>query len=53
MQHEWILLQILSFAKRNFVPLVPGHVGMYVCGPTVAENSPVTPYIILISFFDT
>jgi cysteinyl-tRNA synthetase len=25
--------------KEEFVPLVPGHVGMYVCGPTVSGES--------------
>jgi cysteinyl-tRNA synthetase len=25
--------------KEDFVPLVPGHVGMYVCGPTVSGES--------------
>jgi len=26
--------------KENFEPITPGHVGMYVCGPTVSgENA--------------
>jgi len=25
--------------KEEFAPLVPGHVGMYVCGPTVSGES--------------
>ena len=32
------MLQIyntLTKKKEEFVPLTPGHVGMYVCGPTV------------------
>jgi len=34
--------------KEEFVPLVPGHVGMYVCGPTVSGESHMghaRPYI--------
>jgi cysteinyl-tRNA synthetase len=34
--------------KEEFVPLVPGHVGMYVCGPTVSGESHLghaRPYI--------
>ena len=29
----------LTRQKEAFVPLVPGHVGMYVCGPTVSGES--------------
>lgn len=28
----------LSGKKENFIPLLEGHVGMYVCGPTVYSN---------------
>ncbi len=34
--------------KETFVPIVPGHVGMYVCGPTVSGESHLghaRPYI--------
>jgi len=34
--------------KEEFIPLVPGHVGMYVCGPTVSGESHLghaRPYI--------
>jgi cysteinyl-tRNA synthetase len=32
---ELILYDTLSRAKKIFKPINPGHVGMYVCGPTV------------------
>ncbi len=38
----------LSRKKEDFVPLVEGHVGLYVCGPTVYSNSHLghaRPYI--------
>ncbi len=31
----------LTRSKETFVPLVPGHVGIYVCGPTVYSHSHV------------
>jgi len=37
-----------SRQKEEFIPLVPGHVGMYVCGPTVSGESHMghaRPYI--------
>ncbi|HRI20981.1 MAG TPA: cysteine--tRNA ligase, partial [Panacibacter sp.] len=38
----------LSRRKENFEPITPGHVGMYVCGPTVSGESHLghaRPYI--------
>ena len=32
---EFIIYNTLSRKKEIFVPLISGHVGMYVCGPTV------------------
>src|ERR1700759_2520499 len=37
-----------SRQKEDFVPITPGHVGMYVCGPTVSGESHLghaRPYI--------
>lgn len=36
-QHLYIT-NSLSGKKERFVPINPGHVGMYVCGPTVYSN---------------
>ena len=35
MQHDLCLYNTLSRTKERFVPIHEGHVGMYVCGPTV------------------
>lgn len=35
MEHQLHLYNTLSRKKELFVPVNPGHVGMYVCGPTV------------------
>lgn len=35
MEHQLYLYNTLSRSKELFVPVHPGHVGMYVCGPTV------------------
>ncbi|CAA7623039.1 cysteine--tRNA ligase [Magnetospirillum sp. SS-4] len=34
-----VLYNTLTRAKEAFEPLVPGHVGMYVCGPTVYDRA--------------
>ena len=36
--HSLVVLNSLSGKKEAFVPINPGHVGMYVCGPTVYSN---------------
>jgi cysteinyl-tRNA synthetase len=33
-----VVLNSLSGEKEPFSPINPGHVGMYVCGPTVYSN---------------
>ncbi|CEN51120.1 Cysteine--tRNA ligase [Capnocytophaga canimorsus] len=38
MQHVLNIYNSLTGEKENFVPLKEGHVGMYVCGPTVYSN---------------
>ncbi|NLA14923.1 MAG: cysteine--tRNA ligase [Bacteroidales bacterium] len=35
MPHELFIYNTLTRKKEKFEPLVPGHVGLYVCGPTV------------------
>jgi cysteinyl-tRNA synthetase len=35
MPHEIFIYNTLTRKKEKFEPLVPGHVGLYVCGPTV------------------
>ncbi|MDO4930042.1 MAG: cysteine--tRNA ligase [Bacteroidales bacterium] len=35
MDHKLQIYNTLSRKKEEFVPINPGHVGMYVCGPTV------------------
>ena len=40
----------LSGKKEKFEPLVPGHVGMYVCGPTVYSNVHLGNVRTFISF---
>ena len=35
MEHQLLIYNTLSRTKERFTPLREGHVGMYVCGPTV------------------
>ncbi|NPA46338.1 MAG: cysteine--tRNA ligase [Chlorobi bacterium] len=35
---ELVIYNSLSGKKEKFEPLIPGHVGMYVCGPTVYNH---------------
>lgn len=35
MEHDLLIYNTLSRTKERFTPLHEGHVGMYVCGPTV------------------
>lgn len=35
LENNLTIYNTLSRTKERFTPLVPGHVGMYVCGPTV------------------
>jgi cysteinyl-tRNA synthetase len=48
------VLNSYSRKKELFEPIVPGHVGMYVCGPTVSGESHLghaRPYITFDVFF--
>ncbi len=48
------VLNSYSRKKELFEPIVPGHVGMYVCGPTVSGESHLghaRPYITFAVFF--
>lgn len=45
---ELLLYNTLTRKKETFTPITPGHVGMYVCGPTVSGESHLghaRPYI--------
>jgi cysteinyl-tRNA synthetase len=44
------LYNTLTRTKENFEPIVPGHVGIYVCGPTVYSDSHVGHAKSYISF---
>ena len=35
MKHQLLIYNTLTRTKERFVPVNEGHVGMYVCGPTV------------------
>lgn len=35
MENKLVIYNSLTRKKEEFTPLIPGHVGMYVCGPTV------------------
>lgn len=48
MRNPFYIYNTLSRKKEEFKPLVEGHVGLYVCGPTVYSNSHLghaRPYI--------
>ena len=53
---ELFLTNTLSHKKELFVPIHPGHVGMYVCGPTVYGDAhlgharPGVTYDVLFKF---
>ena len=38
MEHDLLIYNTLSRTKERFTPLHEGHVGMYVCGPTVYDQ---------------
>ena len=44
------IFNVLGREKQDFEPLVPGHVGMYVCGPTVYDQSHIGHAKTYISF---
>ena len=54
---EIVLTNTLSGQKERFVPVHPGHVGLYVCGPTVYGDAhlgharPGVTYDVLTKFF--
>ncbi len=39
MENQFVIYNTISRKKEVFEPLVPGKVGLYVCGPTVYSNS--------------
>jgi cysteinyl-tRNA synthetase len=44
------IFNVLGREKQAFVPLVPGHVNMYVCGPTVYDNAHIGHAKTYVSF---
>ncbi|MBK8021612.1 MAG: cysteine--tRNA ligase [Chloroflexi bacterium] len=44
------IYNVLGREKQDFEPLVPGHVGMYVCGPTVYDYSHIGHAKTYVSF---
>ena len=44
------IFNVLGREKQDFVPLEEGHVGMYVCGPTVYDDSHIGHAKTYISF---
>ena len=44
------IFNVLGREKQDFVPLVEGHVGMYVCGPTVYDESHIGHAKTYVSF---
>jgi cysteinyl-tRNA synthetase len=44
------IFNVLGREKQPFVPLVPGHVNMYVCGPTVYDNAHIGHAKTYVSF---
>lgn len=53
---DFIIYNTLSRKKEIFKPLIPGHVGMYVCGPTVygeahlGHSRPAITFDVLFRF---
>ncbi len=39
MENQFVIYNTLTRKKEVFKPLIPGYVGMYVCGPTVYGNA--------------
>lgn len=50
MNQDLYIYNTLSRSKEKFVPLLPGHVGIYVCGPTVYNHSHVGHAKSYVSF---
>ncbi|MCC6801503.1 MAG: class I tRNA ligase family protein, partial [Anaerolineae bacterium] len=44
------IFNVLGREKQDFVPLVEGQVGMYVCGPTVYDESHIGHAKTYVSF---
>src|SRR5690606_33223177 len=44
------IFNVLGREKQEFVPLEEGHVGMYVCGPTVYDHAHIGHAKTYISF---
>ncbi len=58
MQHKVFIYNTLTRKKEEFIPLHPGHLGLYVCGPTVYGEAhlgharPAVTFDLLTRYFE-
>ncbi len=58
MQHKVFIYNTLTRKKEEFIPIHPGHLGLYVCGPTVYGEAhlghvrPAVTFDLLTRYFE-